>query len=390
MKRIAIVTRQMIIGGIENSLIHLLYELQKEDCEIYIFLEKEGGEFRHLLPGSCSVSLIPDITLPAVSHIKRFFLNVGIFPAINAGYKIIRNRLGVSYYQECKNVSEILPQCSSEFDVAIAYSTPISLTTLYVKNNIHAKKKILFIHNEIDKLGIPVEEAIECFRTYDQICCVSSRAKQLLTEKFPELENRSVIFHNIVNKQFIRALADTGDKLVRRKNTVNILTVGRLSDEKGQDIIPYVSRLLKEHGIPFRWSIVGSGPLEEKILDKIKENDVDGSVELLGSAINPYGYFESCDIYVQTSRQEGYGITLTEAKCFAKPIITTKFTGAYDQIDNGENGLIVDYSEKQIADAICLIIQDTELRKRFYDNLEDFQPNIRHQKKIISEMMREK
>lgn len=43
MKRIAIVTKQMIIGGIENSLIHLLSELQKEDCEIYIFLEKEGG-----------------------------------------------------------------------------------------------------------------------------------------------------------------------------------------------------------------------------------------------------------------------------------------------------------------------------------------------------------
>ena len=389
MKRIAVVTKQMIIGGIENSLIHLLGELQKEDCEIYIFLEKEGGEFRNLIPKGCVVGLIPGIDMSAIAHVNKLFMTEGIVSALSAGYKILKNRFGVSYYQECENVSKILPLCNVKFDIAIAYSTPISLATLYVKNNIFAKKKILFIHNEIDKLGIPVEEAAECFNTYDQIYCVSSKARQLLVEKFPDLENKSIIFNNIVNKQIICSLADIGDKLKRKGNVVNILTVGRLSDEKGQDIIPYVARLLMKIGINFKWSIVGSGPLEGYILDAIEKNDVSMNVELLGASKNPYGFFESCDIYVQTSRQEGYGITLTEAKCFAKPIITTNFAGAFDQIDNGVNGLIVDFSEKEIADAICILIQEPELCKRFRDRLVDFQPDIQYQRKIIFEMMRE-
>lgn len=92
---------------------------------------------------------------------------------------------------------------------------------------------------------------------------------------------------------------------------------------------------------------------------------------------------------MQTSRQEGYGITLTEAKCFAKPIITTKFAGAFDQIDDGINGLIVDFSEKEIANAICMLIQESKLCKQFHDSLVDFQPDIRYQREIIFEMMRE-
>ena len=73
---------------------------------------------------------------------------------------------------------------------------------------------------------------------------------------------------------------------------------------------------------------------------------------------------------MQPSRHEGYCLTLAEAKRFNKPIVTTDFVGALEQINNNETGLIVKFDECEIEKSVLKLIKDEKLRERLCSNLE--------------------
>ena len=72
----------------------------------------------------------------------------------------------------------------------------------------------------------------------------------------------------------------------------------------------------------------------------------------VGAKENPYPYIKNADIYVQTSRFEGFCLTLAEARALHIPPVSTNFDVVYNQLRDGENGLIVDMTPKAIADAL--------------------------------------
>jgi glycosyltransferase involved in cell wall biosynthesis len=72
---------------------------------------------------------------------------------------------------------------------------------------------------------------------------------------------------------------------------------------------------------------------------------------------------------VQPSRHEGYCITLAEARAFNKPIVTTDFVGAREQIQDGHNGLIVNFDQDEIANAIKKLIDSQQLCNSLTENL---------------------
>ena len=90
---------------------------------------------------------------------------------------------------------------------------------------------------------------------------------------------------------------------------------------------------------------------------------------MLGAKANPYPYIKNADIYVQTSRHEGYCLTLAEAKCLCKPIVTTNFIGAYEQIENDVNGLITEANDKDIYESMLKLINNENLRNIFVNKL---------------------
>ena len=111
-----------------------------------------------------------------------------------------------------------------------------------------------------------------------------------------------------------------------------------------------------------------SGPDRNSIENKIKNLALGDRILLIGQQTNPYPYFAQCDIYVQTSSFEGFGLTLSEAKILHKPIITTNFPSAYDQIVDGENGLIAEMTPKSVAEKIIRLIENPTLKNRLIEN----------------------
>ena len=75
------------------------------------------------------------------------------------------------------------------------------------------------------------------------------------------------------------------------------------------------------------------------------------------------------DVYVQTSKFEGFGMTIAEAKILGKPIVSTNFDVVYNQITHEKNGLIAEMNGKSIADSIYRMITDNELRNSIIEEV---------------------
>ena len=153
---------------------------------------------------------------------------------------------------------------------------------------------------------------------------------------------------------------------------INILTVARLViDYKGYDIAIKTAKILKENGYKFKWYVVGDGPDKVKISSLIDEYDVKDCFILLGKRENPYPYMKNCDIYVQPSRREGFGLTVVEAKILNKPIVCTNFNTAKELIENENDGLISGNNEEELYLSIRRYIDDIILRNKVINTLEN-------------------
>ena len=89
----------------------------------------------------------------------------------------------------------------------------------------------------------------------------------------------------------------------------------------------------------------------------------------MGVQANPYPYMKAGDIYVQTSRFEGYCLTLTEARILNRPCVATNFDVVYDQMVQGENGLVVEMTPEAVAEGILRLMRDPAL----YSHIRQYQ-----------------
>jgi glycosyltransferase involved in cell wall biosynthesis len=90
---------------------------------------------------------------------------------------------------------------------------------------------------------------------------------------------------------------------------------------------------------------------------------------LLGAKLNPYPYLKNCTIYVQTSKFEGFGTTVVEARMLNKPIVTTNFDVVCEQIKDGKNGLIVEMNADAVCEGILKLVEDEGLVKSMVECL---------------------
>lgn len=357
------------MGGIEKALIAMLNNMQVKDYEITVKLVAEDGELYGEIPDFVSVENIFGAKETALEKIIDYTKKGDIKTAFKTGLytKLIQHTK--SNYKQNKYYSRMVPRDETVYDIAIAYHSPVTFPTLYVNNNIKAKKKVIWIHCDVSYYEEGMSKHGEKFYDrFDRIFCVSKYAMTKFIDIFPNLKNKTFPFYNIIEKNKLEILSNKGEGYHDNFEGIRILTVGRLSEEKGQDIIPEILSKLLSKGYAVRWYLIGDGVLREKIEAMIKEYHLGDHLFLLGTIKNPYPYIKDCDIYIQPSRHESYALTVAEARILRKPIITTN-TGAAEQISHGETGLIVNFEKEQIYNAILRLLSDKSLRGKFSSNL---------------------
>lgn len=237
------------------------------------------------------------------------------------------------------------------------------------KYYLKAKTKVAWIHSDVEIYKNELELYIDYYKNFDKIYCVSEYGMMKFNAQYPDLKDKTEVFYNIINTEEIKILSEDKKSFEDNFDGIRILTVGRLTKEKGCDILPDIVANIIDKGFNIRWYLLGDGEERGYLIKSILEKNLEDRLILLGTKDNPYPFFKDCDIYVQPSRHEGYCITLGEAKRFNKPIITTNFVGAIEQIDNNETGLIVNFNKQEIIDKIIRVIEDRQLKLYMINNL---------------------
>lgn len=366
-KKVAIVTKKMIIGGIERVLLSMLSEIDKNKYDVTLFLEERGGGLEQDIPSWVKVKYIFD---DSRSIRKNFISSLNKFDIKNAVrfmYSGVRVYLFNEEYKIYKDRCAILPKIEEKYDIAISYHNPVNLSTIYVIDKINANKKIMWIHTDIKEYINELDYLKKYYYKYDKIFSVSSGAAKSFAEKYPELKDKIEVFYNRIVKSEIVSKVDNKNHY-EDFDGIKLLTVARICHQKAIDLIPEICKRLKEEGYKFRWYCVGWGEIE-KIKELIKLQDVEDYFKLLGSRNNAYDYMKNCDIYVQPSRYEGYVTTITEAKCFNRPIVGTNIEGIKEQIINDETGILVDCDVDDLYKGIKKLLDNKELRDKLSINL---------------------
>ena len=119
-----------------------------------------------------------------------------------------------------------------------------------------------------------------------------------------------------------------------------------MENDKGQKVLIEAAKILKDHGVDFSIDFIGNGKNEAELKNLTKNYHLENNINFLGFQSRTYVYDNLChyDLYVQPSIFEGFGLTVSEAKILHKPIVTTNFPSAYDQIIDGETvAEVLDY-----------------------------------------------
>jgi glycosyltransferase involved in cell wall biosynthesis len=144
-----------------------------------------------------------------------------------------------------------------------------------------------------------------------------------------------------------------------------VLAAGRLTKQKGFDmLIPAWAKVAAKHR-DWRLRVCGEGQLRKQLEEVVSEHGVGDSVSLAG-ACDMNEAMGSSSIFVMSSRFEGFPLILIEAMSKAMAVVSFDCpTGPADIIENGENGLLVEFKNiDALADAINCFIEDEDLRRR--------------------------
>lgn len=395
-KSILFVIDSLALAGAEKSLVTLLSLIDYSKYTIDLQLFSYGGELEQLLPKQ--VKLLSNLDYmeftnlslkqAIIEGILKFKLNYLLtrikFSLILRKGKFDNKAKARLFWEINKNCIE---ENKQEYDIAIAYAQGVP--TFYVADKIRAKRKYAWINTSYQLEGREKVYQKNKYEKFDKIVPVSDSAKEIFENVYPEFKNRLEIIYDINNPKIIVEMAKIGEILPKVENSIKILTVGRLDRNKGYDIALDACKILKDRGINFKWYVLGKGPLKEEIEQQIVKLGLEDYFVLLGVTSNPYGYIKSADIYVQTSRFEGFGLAIAEARILNVPVVTTEFDAVYNQMVQRKNGIVTQMNGKSVAEGIIELIENKELRKSILEYLKNEKKGNLEEYKKFEELIKE-
>ena len=377
-KKLLFVINTLGCGGAERAMLNLFDALDPKKYEISLFVLTGQGELSHALPKHVRLlnrdykdvsvltgegrKLLIRSVLRAGSK-KGLFLRRASYLLKN--FRDMRRRGKILPDKLCWRVlSDGAPLIRREYDLAVAYLE--GGATYYVAEHVKARKKAAFVHIDYGKAGYTRKLDRDCYQKFDRIFTVSDEVRAHFLEVYPEHEKKVSVFHNLINQERIRQMAEQGSGFDDEFQGYRILTVGRLTQQKRYDIAIQAMALLKEKcSVPVRWYVLGEGELRESLQQQIKDAGVEQEFILLGVKENPFPYYKNCNLYVHATGFEGKSIAIQEAQTLGKPILATDCSGNREQIVHDVDGRMCPLDPKCVSEEIFWMIAHPEKCKAY-------------------------
>ena len=323
-------------GGAERVLINMVKNFDKQKYKITVQTIFDMGVNREYLPSDVEYVKGFSKRLKGNSQIFKLFSLKKLYE------KIVKKRydIVVAYLEgvACRIVS------------GCPYTDSKLVAWIHVEQ--HTKKGASHCFRTIKEMNT-------CYNKFSLVACVAETVKKDF-ESLVELKNPPIVLYNVNETDKIREQAKESLEGFEFSNEVNLISVGRLVYEKGFDRLLNVHKKLLENGVKNHLYILGAGRLEEELKKQAKDLGVLETAHFLGFNKNPYKYVKNADLFVCSSRREGFSTAVTEALVVGTPVVSTNCSGAYELLgENNEYGVVTSQDENELYLAVENVIKNS-------------------------------
>ena len=280
----------------------------------------------------------------------------------------IKNKVKLWIYHRCSPETFYKLFVKEEYDVEAAFIEGYATRIISGSNN-KESKKIAWVHTDL--LENPwtqitykdLKEEILAYKKFDNVVCVSQDVASSFRKKYGNSDKITVQYNPVDEQEICRKANEPIH--TRIGNQVRFVTIGRLVEQKGYDRLVRIGKKLKENNYKFYIHILGDGPLKQELSDFIDKNELNDYMKLDGFVHNPYPYIKQSDVFICSSRSEGFSTVVTEALILQKPVITTDCAGMKELFGQYECGIITENNEQKLYEAIRYLLEHPQKREHY-------------------------
>lgn len=359
MKKILIVNNNMKLGGVQVSLINLLWQIKdRYDVTLYLF-DRNGANMDQIPAG---------VTMRTCTGPFRFFgVSQGECKGL-AAWK--RGALAVAcrLFGRTAVVRWMLPwqkNLPEIYDCAIAFLQNGRESNFYggvqdfVIHCVDASKKVAFMHGDYSRCGANEIQNHRLLGCFDRIAACSQGCREAFCQTVPALAEKCVTVCNCHRFEQIRMLAEQSP-VEYEAGEANVVMVARLTHEKGIERAIEAVAYGKAKGLPVKLHIVGGGPMRQQLEQKAKALDVEEQVCFYGEQANPYRFVKQADLLLIASFHEAAPVVIGEAACLGVPTLTVRTTSSDEMVTQAQCGWVCENDQHALNETLARVLAEPE------------------------------
>lgn len=280
-----------------------------------------------------------------------------------------------------------------KYDIEIAFIEGRATKIIGASTNQNSRK-IAWVHIDLSqghwtsrvfKENTELEKSY--YKKFNDLVFVSNSAKEgfikIFGDNFPKMH---VKYNPIIAPDVIRKSKEEISDIVKPTDKKLLVTSGRLVSQKGFDNLLEACNKLNKDGLKYELWILGEGWGRASLEELIEKHKL-YNVKLLGYKDNPHKYIKEGDLFVCSSRNEGFSLVIAEAMILGLPIISTNCSGPNELLNFGEYGFMVENNEDALYEGLKEILKDKK-RLEYYIEKSKERVNFFYYKDRISDIER--
>lgn len=379
MKKISILSLHLGYGGIEKAVIDLANTLSNEFDVRIVSVYKTFDEPPFKVNSNVRITYLMsgDIALKTDCYKKslRKFKFITLFKQLFRDYKFNIFRLIKDTVLSIINVinkRKLVKKYIKSSEDNIIISTRDFLNKVLGQSKKNNQICIGWEHSHHNNNKRYFNKICNSVKNLDYFVLVSS-----------ELYNdyKKALSNNTCKCVYIPNMISINNHALSKLNNHNLITVSRLSEEKGLFDLIDVIDLVKNKVSDVKLNLIGDGSLFDLLVSYIKEKKLEDNINMLGymKSEDVYKYYQESSLYVMTSFTESFGIVLLESFTFGVPAISFDSANGACELINSQNGFLISNRDKEkMADCIINYFNNFELRQKLsigtQKDLQKYQP----------------
>ncbi|RKX91166.1 MAG: glycosyltransferase [Spirochaetes bacterium] len=343
MEKILFVLPSLCGGGAEKVVLNLLNYLNREKFVLHLALFEYKGVYL--------VDLPEDIVVYNLNKKNKFDFLKLVFSLAYKVFPDVKPDVVISFLWYT-NLVVILAKLLSYIKPKVIINERISINSALKTQKFWRIKKFLIR---------------SLYRYADRIIAVSKGSAQKLIDLLGLLCNKIKVIYNGVSYPIEQNVGSAENPVLRNIGGFPIIvSCGRLIWQKNQELLIKAAYIVLEQ-MDIKVLILGEGPEEANLRKLVRQLGIEDKVLFLGFQKDIYKYIKIADVFVLSSRYEGFPNVILEAMACGVPVISTDCPdGPNEIIVNGVNGMLVPPDDvNAMAQAIVRLLNNDKLKEKF-------------------------